>query len=112
MLGSASDVARRLDHGWVGTEHFLLALLTEPSLAAEALADVDVTSDRVVDALQGPTGLLGPNVQHYSPERGLSPNPAAYKLEGRAEGLALAWGFRSPSRNIGSSPWSTKSMAW
>jgi hypothetical protein len=41
-------------------------------------------------------GLLGPNIQHYSPEHGLSPNPAAYKLEGRVEGLALAWGFRSP----------------
>jgi ATP-dependent Clp protease ATP-binding subunit ClpA len=96
MLGRASDIARRLDHGWVGTEHFLLALLAKPSVAAEALADVGVTYDRVVDALQGPTGLLWPNFQHYSPERGLSPNPAAYKLEGRAEGLALARGYRSP----------------
>ncbi len=96
MFGSASSIARRLDHGWVGTEHFLLALLVEPSVAAEALADVGVTYARVVDVLQDPTGLLGPNVPHYSPERGLSPNPAAYKLEGRAQGLALARGCRPP----------------
>jgi ATP-dependent Clp protease ATP-binding subunit ClpA len=96
MLSSASGIARRLDHGWVGTEHFLLALLAEPSVATEALADVGVTYDRVLDALRGPTGLLGPDVQHYSPERGLSPSPAAYKLEGRAGGLALARGYHPP----------------
>jgi ATP-dependent Clp protease ATP-binding subunit ClpA len=80
MLSSASGIARRLDHGWVGTEHFLLALLAEPSVATEALADVGVAYDRVLDALRGPTGLLGPDVQHYSPERGLSPSPRAYKI--------------------------------
>jgi ATP-dependent Clp protease ATP-binding subunit ClpA len=97
MLGGGSEQARRLDHGWVGTEHLLLALLAEPSVAAEALADVSVTYERVVEALQGPAGLLGPNVQRYTAERGLSPNPAAYKLEGRAEGIALAWGHRPPA---------------
>lgn len=96
MLSSASGIARRLDHGWVGTEHFLLALLAEPSVATEALTDVGVTYDRVLDALRGPTGLLGPDVQHYSPERGLSPSPRAYKICARAEGFALAWGHRSP----------------
>jgi ATP-dependent Clp protease ATP-binding subunit ClpA len=97
MLGRAADQARRLDHGWVGPEHYLLALLAEPSVATEALAEVGVTYDRLDDQLR--------NQEEEEPEwapprydqaKGLSPNPAAYQLEARAEGLALAWGHRWP----------------
>jgi ATP-dependent Clp protease ATP-binding subunit ClpA len=96
MLDAAFEQARRLDHGWTGTEHLLLALLTKPSVATEALADAGVTHARVLDTLQGPDGLLGPDVQRYSAERGLAPSPRTYKVCARAEGLALAWGHRSP----------------
>lgn len=75
MLGAAFDQARRLDHGWTGTEHLLLARLAQPSVATEALADAGVTYPRVLEALQGPDGLLGPDVQRYSPERGPDGEP-------------------------------------
>jgi hypothetical protein len=44
----APDEAKRLDHGWVGTEHFLLALTARPSLAQEALAQLGLTYERPV----------------------------------------------------------------
>jgi hypothetical protein len=96
MLGAAFEQARRLDHGWTGVEHLLLALLARPSVATEALADVGVTYPRVLETLQGPDGLLGPDVQRYSAERGLVASPRADKVCARAEGFALAWGHRTP----------------
>jgi hypothetical protein len=96
MLGSAADQARRLNHGWVGTEHYLLALLAEPSVATEALAELGVTYDRLDDQLRSQQEEPGWAPPRYEPAKGLSPNPAAYKLEARAEGLGLAWGHRWP----------------
>jgi hypothetical protein len=37
---------------------------------------------------------------------------AAYKLEARAEGLALAWGIAGLSPSTSCSPWSTPTTAW
>jgi Clp amino terminal domain, pathogenicity island component len=96
VLGRASDQARRLNHGWVGPEHYLLALLAEPSAATEALAELGVTYDRFDDYLRTWLRDLESPPPSYD-ENGLSPSPAAYKLEARAEGLALAWGHRSPA---------------
>jgi ATP-dependent Clp protease ATP-binding subunit ClpA len=96
MLGRAADQARRLDHGWVGPEHYLLALLAEPSVATEALAELGVTYDRLDDQLRSQQEEPGWAPPRYEQARGLSPNPAAYQLQARAEGLALAWGHRQP----------------
>jgi ATP-dependent Clp protease ATP-binding subunit ClpA len=96
MLGRAADQARRLDHGWVGPEHYLLALLTEPSVATEALAELGVTYDRLDEQLHSQQEEPESALPRYDQAKGLSPNPAAYKLEARAEGLALAWGHRWP----------------
>jgi Clp amino terminal domain, pathogenicity island component len=97
MLGRASEQARRLDQGWVGPEHYLLAVLAEPSAATEALAELGVTYDRLVEQLRHERGDPDWPPPRYDQAKGLSPNPAAYRLEGRAEGLALAWGHRSPT---------------
>lgn len=93
MLGPAAGQARRLDHGWVGPEHYLLALLAAPSVATEALGELGITHQRLVDDLA--SLAVGPEWPRYD-AKGLSPNAAAYKLEARAEGLALAFGHRSP----------------
>jgi ATP-dependent Clp protease ATP-binding subunit ClpA len=97
MLGRAADQARRLDHSWVGPEHYLLALLAEPSVATEALAELGVTYDRLYDHLRNQEEEPEWAPPRYERAKGLSPNPAAYKLEARAEGLALAWGHRWPA---------------
>ena len=49
----AFEQARWLEHGWVGPEHFLLALLAESSVASEALAELGVTYDEYVEHLRG-----------------------------------------------------------
>jgi ATP-dependent Clp protease ATP-binding subunit ClpA len=46
----AQEEARSLGHGWIGTEHLLLGLLREGSgVAAQALADLGLTHERVRD---------------------------------------------------------------
>lgn len=97
MLAGAADQARRLDHGWVGTEHYLLALLAEPSVATEALAELGVTHDRFDEYLRTRLRDLESPPPRYEQGKGLSPSTAADKLEARAEGFAFASGHRWPA---------------
>jgi Clp amino terminal domain, pathogenicity island component len=91
----AGDVARRLEQGWIGTEHVLLALFDEPSVATEALEELGVTRELVEETARGYSDS-DPPPPSYDPEQSLSPNPAWYKLTGCATGLALASGRRHP----------------
>jgi ATP-dependent Clp protease ATP-binding subunit ClpA len=91
----AGDVARRLNHGWIGTEHVLVALFDEPSPATEALEELGVTRERAEETARA-MGRGDPPPSRYDPAKGLSPNPAWYKLTGCANGLALAAGRRHP----------------
>jgi ATP-dependent Clp protease ATP-binding subunit ClpA len=91
----AADHARRLEHGWIGVEHVLLALFDEPGPATEALEELGVTRDRVEEAART-MGDIEPRPPRYDPAKGLSPNPAWYSLTGCAKGLALAAGRRRP----------------
>ena len=100
----AADEARRLGRGWFGPEHVLLALFAEPSPATEALEEVGVTRERVEEDARA-LGRGDPPPPGSVPGRGLSPNPAWYRLTGCAEGLALAWGGRGPDRSTSCSPW-------
>jgi hypothetical protein len=97
MMLEPAEQARRLNHGWIGPEHYLLALLAEPSVATEALGDLGVTHDRVFEYLQTREGDPDWPEPRYDAQKGLSPNPAAYKLAARAEGFAFAGGHRSPA---------------
>jgi len=93
----AFDEAKRLDHGWVGPEHFLLALLSESSVATEVLSNLGVTYDRLADHLRSHRGDPDVPDPRYDPEQGLcGPNPAGHQLMGRSAGLAAAWGFTTP----------------
>jgi ATP-dependent Clp protease ATP-binding subunit ClpA len=98
LTRQAFDQARWLDHGSVGLEHFLLALLAEPSAATEALAELDVTYDRFVDYIRNQVGTRTGRGRGTIPRRGLwGPNPAGHQFMGCAEGFAAAWGHRSPA---------------
>ena len=92
----AGDVAKRLDHGWIGTEHVLLALFDEPSPATEALEELGVTRDLAEESARA-MSRGDPPPSSYDPAKGLSPNPAWYQLTGCAKGLALAAGRARPS---------------
>ena len=74
----AFEQARQLDHGWVGPEHCLLAILATPNVASDALADVGVTYERLREHL----GSLRydpdiPTPRFNKARKGVSPNPAA-----------------------------------
>lgn len=51
----AQEEARMLNHGYIGTEHLLLALINDRGISGKALADTDVThedaSGHIVDIL-------------------------------------------------------------
>ena len=91
----AGSVAQRLDQGWIGPEHVLLALFDEPGPATEALEELGVTRELVEETVRGYSGG-DPPPPAYDPEQGLSPNPAWYGLTGCAKGLALASGRQRP----------------
>lgn len=89
--------ARGLDHGWVGPEHFLLALLVKPSVATDVLEGLGMTSDGLAEHLR--TRRRDPDWPElrYDSEKGLAgPNPAGHALVGWARGVATAWGSSEP----------------
>ena len=89
--------ARELDHGWVGPEHFLLALLSKPSVATDVLEELGMTYNGLAEYLRtrrGDPNWLDPR---YDAEKGLAgPNPAGHAFVGWAQGLATAWGSYEP----------------
>jgi ATP-dependent Clp protease ATP-binding subunit ClpA len=100
--------ARRLDHGWIGPEHVLLALFDEPSATTEALEELGVTREQAEEDARA-MGRSEPPGPAYDPPKGQSPNPAWYKLIGLAQGLALAAGRRWAGNEQSCSPWCTES---
>ena len=52
----AQDEARRLGHNYIGTEHLLLGMLRQESVASRALRNLDVTYD---DARQAVSSIIG-----------------------------------------------------
>jgi len=51
VLGKAFKEAGRLRQNWLGPEHYLLAVLAEPSVATDAMAAHGVTHERVAGVL-------------------------------------------------------------
>ena len=90
--GAAFKEAERLGHSFVGPEHGVLALLRgDPAdLARLALEDVGITTDGVERLL---TRMIEADPRATpEPAGGISPNPAWYRVIGRAEGLAAGLG--------------------
>jgi ATP-dependent Clp protease ATP-binding subunit ClpA len=98
FLFPAFDEAARLNHGWIGPEHVVLAILAPPaeSVAARVLGDLGIThaafSTRYVAHLAS-----GEPGDSPTAENGTSTSPAWHELVGRADGLAAAFGATSVS---------------
>lgn len=93
FLLDAGDESARLKHGFVGEEHFLLALVRpgEKTVAAEVLRESGVG----YEALSAAVAAFASNDQPLDEEdleSGISANPASHELMGRAEGLAAGLG--------------------
>lgn len=98
LLGQAFGEAHRLEHSFVGEEHFLLALVhpSRSSAAAAALRACGVTYEAVSDELARRIRGSDPPPEPYDPEAGISLSFAAGQLLARAEGLGLGLGDRLP----------------
>ncbi len=83
---AAFEEAARLDSGYVGPHHVLLALLRpgEETVAAQALRDSGADYEKLSTAVAGHRAEL----EH----RGITMNAAAHTLVGRAEGIAAGLG--------------------
>jgi len=88
----AVEQARILDHGWTGPEHFLLAVLAEPGLAAETLNGLGVTYEALAERLRS----RGDDADPPRAGSGISLNPAAQRVAGWARGFAAAQGPGDP----------------
>jgi hypothetical protein len=93
FLFPAFNEATQLNHGWVGPEHVVLAILAPPaeSVAARVLSDLGIThsgfSERYVARLASGEPGDAPTAEH-----GTSTSPAWHELVGRADGLAAGLG--------------------
>ena len=97
IVEGAFEQARQLDHGWIGPEHCLLAILATPNVASDALADVGVTYERLREHLLSLSYDPDiPTPRFHKARKGVGPNPAAHKLMGWASGFAVGMGLKSP----------------
>jgi hypothetical protein len=90
---SAFAEAARYGDDFVGTHHLLMALLTETSIVTDALAEQDVTYDRVAEFFCQDI-LRVRDVGARAAGGGLSPD--ASEVHGRAQGIAIARGLIQP----------------
>jgi ATP-dependent Clp protease ATP-binding subunit ClpA len=90
----AWEQARLLDDGWIGTEHFLLALLATPSIAQAVLLDLGVRYDAAAQLVGEAHARREQPLPRYAGRKGVRMNPAAHQLMGRAEAFAAASGHR------------------
>jgi ATP-dependent Clp protease ATP-binding subunit ClpA len=92
LLANASDVARPRGHDWVGVEHLLLALAeAAPGTAArDALGACGVDEASVSAAVD--------RIAHRRPDRPrcVTVTPRLQRVEGIAQGFALASGSEEP----------------
>lgn len=82
VLGAASGIALDHHHAYIGTEHLLLALFTEPeSIAAVVLVSHDITAEKVTAAVEAvvPDGEERPEA-----EPGFTPR-ASHVVKGAVE---------------------------
>jgi hypothetical protein len=97
VLTDAVNAARRLNDGWIGSEHFLLALWAKPSIARDALEELGLTYEAALELVQQRRGASDDPPPTFEDRGGhLSPTPATYRLMGRAEAFAAAFGHERP----------------
>jgi hypothetical protein len=73
-----------------------LALLAEPGVGTEAMAELGITHDRLADRVRELTRVNGKRVR-YRESKGITTNPAAHDVWGWARGYAAASGRQTPT---------------
>lgn len=96
MIGKAAGEARGLRHNWLGPPHLLLAVLSEPGPASEAMAEIGISYQRLAELLAKLRTVNGRR-QRYIESKGTTMNPAAHNVRGWAQGYAAANGRPSPT---------------
>lgn len=96
MISKAAEEARRLRHNWLGPYHYLLALVAEPSIATDAMAQLGLTRHRLDKAFSPINTINGRRIRYFK-AKGITTNPAAHDMTGWAMGFAAASGRRKPS---------------
>lgn len=97
VLDMAAEEARRLRHNWLGPEHYLLAVLAEPSIATETMAELGVTHDRLATELGRMMKIVNGRRVRYIESKGITTNPASRNVSGWAKGFAAAFGRERPT---------------
>jgi ATP-dependent Clp protease ATP-binding subunit ClpA len=88
VVAAASGIALVHNHGYVGTEHLLLALYAEPeSIASKILLERDITAEAITAAVRE---IVPDGDEAYQGEPPLTPR-ASHVLEGAVE-VALDMG--------------------
>jgi ATP-dependent Clp protease ATP-binding subunit ClpA len=94
LIRASFEAAQKLRNSWVGAEHLLIAIASDPveSAASSALATCGIDRATVTDyrfTVEPPVTPLEDGEQPH-------PNPHYYRLWGRAEGFAFAAGADRP----------------
>ncbi len=93
VLELAVQMANRMNHNYVGTEHILLGLLSDGSgVAAAILQSMDVRTNDVVDAIRN----IDPSAKVCAEQVFTALRKAGYNFCNRpgAQGLEFKWMFR------------------
>jgi len=96
-LGKAAKEALQLRQNWLGPGHYLLAVLAEPSVPTEVMAELGVTHERVAGQVAQKSTVNGRRIR-YVESKGVTTNPRAHDVSGWANGFAAATGRLKPSR--------------
>jgi Cysteine-rich CPCC/Clp amino terminal domain, pathogenicity island component len=94
LLPRASKEAEHLGHHWIGPDHFLLALLrqADQSRAAEVLRSCGLTHKQFVAELARLVTAAAAKDKESRDRTSPQLNPAAYRMMGRADGIAAGLG--------------------
>jgi hypothetical protein len=95
LVTRAGREAEELGHGWIGLDHFVLALLRpgDESAAARALRACGLTHPAYAAEVGRLPGGAGPGAERH----GRSLNPRAQRMLGRAEGIAAGLAAPRPA---------------
>ncbi len=95
-VGKAANEASQLRQNWLGPEHYLLAVLAEPSVATDALAELGVTHHGFAGQLAR-MNTLNRRKTRYLESKGITSNPKSHDVSGWANGFAAAARRRKPN---------------
>ena len=96
MLNKAGEEAKRLRQNHIGPEHYLLALIAEPSVATEVMRELGVTHERLAARL-GELKTVNGRRPRYRASGWTTVNPAAHEVAAWARGVAAGRGRRRPA---------------